>query len=156
MTDYLEKRRRHKAKKMLRLQKPWLMGALLEQEVDRVLGVADSGKLDWTTLIESGKRVSEYPTPESVIPKVIEIADKYGVHAWSLYYRFKRKVLKLVASGRKKSDYLALLTEVAATPQTLNEAEKIQAICLFSEEVLDEKPPLTSDQAHSLLIMKGW
>lgn len=153
VSDYLEKRRRYKAKKMLRREKPWLMGDALEQEVDRVLGIADSGKMDWATLIESGKPTSKYPTPESVYPEIEAVANQFSIKQWVLYWHFKKRVLKLQASGRRKSDYLALLKETATKVKPLTNTEKIQALTLFSQEV--KKEPMTPGEAESLLMMKG-
>lgn len=133
-SEYLEKRRRHKVKKMLRLQKPYLMGALLEQEVDRVLVVADSGKMDWamTKKVET----SDYPTPESITQTNIrEVAKEFGVRPYHLYWFFTQKVIKLQASGRTKHDYLAVLREVAVTAlkKSLTDEEKITAALLFGQ-----------------------
>lgn len=153
MMDYLEKRRRYKAKKMIRKKKPWLMGAQLEDEVDRVLGIADSGKMDWATLVESGKRVSEYPTPESVYPKIEEVAQQFSLKVWVLYWFFKKKILKLQASGRTKTDYLALLRETATKVKPLNHTEKCQAMVLFANEVKGDK--MTVDEADLIISMKG-
>jgi hypothetical protein len=154
LDDYLEKRRRNQAKKQLRLTKPYLMGAQLDQEVDRVLGVSDSEGMDWVSILKT--EVSDYPTPESVIDKVEKIANEFGLHPWALYWNFNKKVLKLESSGRKKSNYLALLKEIASSDKKLTETEKIQAICLFSKEVLKEDPPLTRSQAEVIIIQKGW
>lgn len=151
--DYIAKRRRYKAKKMLRREKPWLMGDQLEQEVDRVLGVADSGKMDWVTLIESGKPASEYGTPKTVFSKIEEVANQYSIRQWVLYWFFKKKILKLQASGRNKHNYLALLQECATKIKPLSHTEKVQALRLFSEEVKNE--PMTTDEAELFINARG-
>lgn len=153
VSDYLEKRRRHKAKKMLRKEKPWLMGQQLEDAVDKLLGVADSGKMDWATLVESGKKSSQYPTPESVYPKIEEVAAQFSIKEWVLYWFFKKKVLKLQASGRSKTDYLALLRESATKIKPLNHTEKVQALTLYANEVKGDQ--MTADEADLLINMKG-
>ena len=134
VSDFLEKRRRHKVKKMLRLQKPYLMGAQLDQEVDRVLGIADSGKMDWamTKKVET----SEYPTPDSIKESHIrEIAVKYGIRPYVLYWTFMQKVTKYQASGKEKHNYMAVLKECAATAikKELKDDEKITAVLLFGQ-----------------------
>lgn len=153
MNDYLEKRRRNQTKKMLRKSKPWLMGAQLDAEVDRVLGVADSGKMDWATLVESGKPASQYSTPESVHSKIEEVASQFSIKQWVLYWFFKKRVLKLEASGRRKSDYLALLKEVATKVKPLSHTEKVQAMVLFANEVKGEE--MSADQADLIITTKG-
>lgn len=130
--SYIEKRRRHRVKKQIRLQKPWLMGAQLDQEVDRVLGIADSGRMDWA--ITKKTEVSEHPTPESITEnQVRSTAKEFGIRPYQLYWFFMRKVTKLQASGRTKHDYLAVLKETAATAlkKNLTDEEKITAALLF-------------------------
>lgn len=153
VSEYLEKRRRHKAKKMLRREKPYLMGDALEQEVDRVLGIADSGKMDWAELVESGKPASPYQTPESVFPEIEKVANQFSIKQWVLYWYFKKKVLKLQSSGRRKSDYLALLKETATKVKPLSRTEKVQALVLFANEVKGEG--MTADQADLYLTTQG-
>lgn len=132
--DFLEKRRRHKVKKMLRLQKPYLMGALLDQEVDRILGISDSGRMDWA--MTKKVEVSDYPTPDSIKEAhVREVAKEFGVRPYRLYWTFMQKVTKLEASGREKHNYLAVLKECAATTikKELKDDEKITAVLLFGQ-----------------------
>jgi hypothetical protein len=155
MEDYLEKRRRNQVKKMVRKEKKWLQGAQLEEEVDRRLGIADSGKMDWATVVESGKPASQYQTPESVFPKIKEVAQQYALKQWALYWHFKKKVLKYQGSGRTKSDYLAVLEECATKAKPMKRAEKIQAMMLFSKEVVKENPPMTAEMADSWLTARG-
>lgn len=147
--EYLQKRRRNFAKKEVRKQKPWLMGAKLEQEVDRVLGIADSGVMDWKGLADSGKPASQYGTPESIIPKLPEVAKQFALRQWVLYWFFKKKIYKLEAGGRKKSDYLAVLKDIATKVKPLSRDEKIQALMLFSTEVRHET--LTAEQADFMI-----
>lgn len=153
LDNYLDKQRRKQAKKQIRRGKPYLAGEALEREIDRVLGVADSGKMDWITLIESGKSTSKYSTPESVYPKIAEVAKQFSLRQWVLYWFFKKKVLSIRASGRKKSDYLALLQETATKIKPLSKTEKIQALILFSNEVRGEN--LTTEQADLIITTKG-
>jgi hypothetical protein len=132
--NYLDKRRRHRVKKMLRLQKPYLMGAQLEQEVDRVLGVADSGKMDWA--MTKKVEVSDHPTPDSVSEvEVRSVAKEFGVRPYHLYWVFMQKVTKYQASGKEKHNYLAVLKECAASAikKELSDEEKITAVPLFGQ-----------------------
>jgi len=134
MSNYLEKRRRHKVKKHLRLEKPWLMGAQLDQEVDRILEIADSGRMDWA--MTKKVEVSDHPTPDSVTEThVRETSKKFNIRPYQLYWMFVQKVTKLQASGRTKHDYLAVLKEVAATTikKNFSDEEKITAVLLFSQ-----------------------
>jgi hypothetical protein len=135
--NYLDKYRRNRVKRALRLQKPYLMGALLNQEVDRVLGIADSGKMDWVSLIESGKEVSDYPTPDSVISLIPEMAKKYQTKNYLVYWFFKKKINSLESSGRFKSNYKAVLEESArkAAESHLSEDARAVALVLFSADV---------------------
>lgn len=152
MNDYLVKKRRRELKRQLRLNKPWLMGDRLELEVDRRMGVADSGVMDWVMNIELGKTTSDYPTPESVHKEIESVAGEFGVRQWQLYWIFKKKVLKLEAGGRKKSDYLALLREIAmnfSNNKPLSDEEKALALVLFSKEVV--KDDLSLDRARLLI-----
>lgn len=132
--NYLDKRRRHKVKKQLRLEKPWLMGTLLEQEVDRILNISDSGRMDWASI----KKVetSDHPTPESVVEQEVrDTAKLFGVRPFQLYWHFLQKTTKLDASGKVKNNYLAVLRECAvqAIKKELTDEEKIIAILLFGQ-----------------------
>jgi hypothetical protein len=155
MEEYLQKRRRNQTKQALRKAKPWLQGAQLNTEVDRVLGIADSGKMDWATVVESGKPASEYQTPESVFPHIDRLAKQYSLKQSVLYWHFKKKVLRYQGSGRTKSDYLAVLEECATKIKPMKRAERIQAMMLYSKEVIKETPPMTAEQADAILLMKG-
>lgn len=151
--EYLEKRRRNQTKKMVRRQKPYLMGAQLEEEVDRVLGIADSGVMDWATVVESGRPASQYQTPESVYPHIDRIAKQFGIKQSELYYHYKRKVLKYQGSGRTKNDYLAVLEECATKMKPLKRQERIQAVVYYSTDVIQK--PMTAEQADVFLMSKG-
>lgn len=134
MSNFLEKRRRNRTKKMIRLQKPWLMGALLDQEVDRVLGISDSGRMDWAMTKKT--EVSDHPTPDSVTEdEVRAIAKEFGVRPYHLYWLFMMKITKYQASGREKHNYLAVLKECAsaAIKKELTDEEKITAVLLFGQ-----------------------
>ena len=134
MDNYLEKRRRNKVKKQLRKQKPYLMGAQLDEEVDRVLGLSDSGKMDWAAIQKT--EVSDYPTPESVTEKdVREVAKAFGLRPYKLYWFFSQKLNKLTATGRKRNDYMAVLKECAsaALKKELKDEEKITGVLFFAQ-----------------------
>lgn len=151
LQDYLEKKRRNKVKKQLRRVKPYLMGDKLEQEIDRIMGIADSGKMDWVVAVESGKTASEYPTPESITyEKLVETAEKFMVRPYILYWFFFRKVDKQKTSGRKSSDYLAMLTECAvrAAKADLKSEEKVMALKAYSRNYGQE---LSQDQIERMI-----
>lgn len=133
-SDYLEKRRRNRVKKMLRLEKPFLMGALLDQEVDRVLGLADSGRMDWAMAKKT--EITDHPTPDDVTEEEVrEVAKQFGVRPYKLYWLFMQKVTKFQSSGREKHNYLAVLKEcaVSAIKKELTDDEKITAALLFGQ-----------------------
>lgn len=113
------------------------MSSALEREIDKVLGVVDSGKMDWVTLVESGREASEYSTPESAIDLIPSMSEKYKVRNYLIYWIFKNKILKLRASGRSKSDYSAVLEESAikASQKNFSEDEKVLAIIAFSKDI---------------------
>lgn len=122
------------------------MGARLEQEVDRLMGIVDSGKMDWLELVENTKNKSAYSTPESITKNEIEeVSEQTGIKTWVLYWFYKQKLLKLKASGREKNDYLALLKEMAAKTKKLNETQKVQALMLYSREI--RKKELSAQEA---------
>lgn len=132
VSDYLEKRRRNKIKKQLRLSKPYLMGAQLDQEVDRIMGISDSGVMDWAAIAKT--EVSDHPTPESVTQaEVREVAGQFGIRPYHLYWFYMQKVTKLQAGGRKRNDYLAVLKDCATTAlkKELSDEEKITAVLMF-------------------------
>jgi hypothetical protein len=133
--SFTDKKRRQLAKRELRKTKPYLMGWQLEEEVDKVLGIADSGKMDWRLLIESGKDDSAYSTPESVYEKLTEVASKYHLREWALYWFYSLKVNKLKASGRSKTDYLALLEESAQSAKELSYENMVRAVLLHAKDL---------------------
>jgi hypothetical protein len=138
LSNYLQLKRRNQAKKMIRKKKPYLMGARLEDEVDRVLGIADSGKMDWVTLVEGGKEASEYSSIDSITyQEVLKTAHEYKVRPYILYWMFHQKALKLEASGRNKHDYLALLKTCAASAakKNLSDSEKKMAAYIYSKNL---------------------
>lgn len=133
--NFAEKKRRQLAKKELRKTKPYLTGWRLEEEVDRVLGVADSGSMDWRLLIEMGKDDNPYSTPESVYDKLTEVASRYHLREWALYWFYALKVNKLKASGRTKTDYLALLEEAAQSAKELSYENMVRAVLLHAKDL---------------------
>ena len=149
MNDYIEKRRRNQVKKQLRRTKPYLMGQQLDIEVDKVLGISDSGVMDWAAIQKVA--VSDYPTPESITPDLVRsTAKKFGVRPYLLHWVFIQKINKLSASGRTKADYLAVLKEcvLVALKKQLTDQEKIIAVVLFSEFA---GTPITRLQAEIML-----
>ena len=133
-SDYLEKRRRNRIKKELRLHKPYLMGALLNQEVDRIMGIADSGRMDWAMAKKT--EILDHPTVGDVTrEEVREVAREFGIRPYQLYWMFMSKVTKYKASGREKHNYLAVLRECAASTikKELTGDEKVTAALLFAQ-----------------------
>lgn len=133
-SDYLEKRRRNQVKKKLRLQKPYLMGARLDEEVDKILGLADSGKFDWA--MARKVKTSEFPTPDSIKESHVRgVAKQFGVRPYKLYWLYLNKTTKLQASGSQKNNYYAVLKECAAPAinKELTDDEKITAVLLFAQ-----------------------
>ena len=133
-SDYLEKRRRNRIKKEIRLRKPYLMGAMLDQEVDRVLGIADSGRMDWA--MAKPTVILDHQNPEDVTPEEVRtIAKEFGVRPYLLYWLFLQKVTKFKASGRTKHNYFAVLRECAvpAIKKELTGDEKVTAALLFGQ-----------------------
>jgi hypothetical protein len=138
LDDYLLNKRRNQARKEIKKTKKYLMGQALEEEVDRVLGIADSGNMDWVTLVDSGKPATEYGTPESItLEVVVNIADELGVRPYQLYWLYLSKLNKLKASGRTKSDYSALLRDSAAklAKKEFSDSEKIMAAMAYSKDL---------------------
>jgi hypothetical protein len=133
-SDYLDKRRRNKIKKELRLHKPYLMGALLDQEVDRIMGVADSGRMDWAMAKKT--EILDHPTPDDVkVQEIRDVAKEFGIRPYLLYWLFLQKVNKFLASGRTKHNYLAVLRDCAvpAIRKELTDDEKVTATLLFAQ-----------------------
>jgi hypothetical protein len=133
-SDYLEKRRRNRVRKELRLRKPYLMGPQLDQEVDRIMGIADSGRMDWAMAKKT--EILDHAEPEDVTEEEIRaIAKEFGVRPYLLYWLFMNKVTKFQASGREKHNYLAVLRECAvpAIKKELTDDEKVTAALLFGQ-----------------------
>jgi len=133
-SDYLEKRRRNRIKKELRLHKPYLMGALLDQEVDRVLGIADSGRMDWA--MARPTQILDHASADDVTPEEVRAtAKEFGIRPYQLYWLFLQKVNKFKASGREKHNYLAVLRECAVSTikKELTGDEKVTAALLFGQ-----------------------
>lgn len=151
-SSYLDKRRRRKVKKMVRLQKPYLMGDHLEEEIDRLLGISDSGKMDWAMTKKNDS--SKHPTPDSVTEMELrEVADGFGLRPYHLYWFYMKKVTKLQAAGRDKHDYLAVLEDIAseAIKKELSDEEKVTAALLFAQFT---RVTLTRQQAL-LMVQEG-
>ena len=151
--DYLALKQRCKIKKQIKKAKPYLFGQKLDIEVDRVMGIANSGKLDWLEIMENTKKPSAYQTPESVHPQLDDIAKELSIRPWILFWFFNKKVLKLIAGGRTKSDYLALLKDIATSIKPLTNTQQIQAFALYSKVI--KNCPLTTQQAETIMESKG-
>lgn len=150
--NYSDKRRRHRVKKMVRLNKPYLVGVWLDLEVDRLLGISDSGKMDWA--MTKKVEISDHLTPNSVTEdEVRETAKEFGIRPYHLYWFFLQKVTKYQASGKEKHNYLAVLRECAAQAikKELSNEEKITAVLLFGQFT---GVSVTRQQAE-LMIFKG-
>ena len=153
LDDYLEVKRRNKIKKQLRKTKPGLMGARLDIEVDRVMGIVDSGKMDWAELVSDSKGTSDYPTPESVrYDDFIEAGTKYKVRPYVLYWFFIKKSTSLKASGRKKANYKAVLFELAPSciGKRLDRDTKFVAATMFAKDL--RGVILTRPQVEEMII----
>lgn len=151
--EFVEKRRRNQTKKAVRKAKPWLMGQQLETEVDRVLGVADSGKMDWAAAIKKPE-ASDFPTVESIQQDhVQEVAKEFGLRPYKLYWFFTQKVNKLQATGRSRNDYMALLKECAtlALKKELSDEEKKTAAMFWGKFI----GVTVTRQQVELLMFKG-
>lgn len=155
LNNYLATKRRNRARKELRKQYPSLMGQQLEDKVDRVLGIADTGKMDWTQFTKDNSVTSEHPTADSVkYDDVLEIAKEYRLRPYVLYWFYLKKVAKLDASGRKKTDYKALLKELAPSiiGKELDFDTKIVAATMYAKDL--KNVMITRPQAESM-IMEG-
>jgi len=136
LDDYLNKRRFNQIKKDIRRKKPYLMGEQLDQEVERVLGIADSGAMDWVTYVESGKGTSKHPTPESIgYDECVTVAQEHNMRPYQLYWFFYKAVERLKSAGRSKTDYYAYLKHIAAksVSKKLTDDEKVLAAMLWSK-----------------------
>lgn len=155
LDNYLATKRRNRAKKELRKTRPHLMGQQLEIEVDRVLKIADTGKMDWTKFVDDNSVSSDYPTADSVkYEDVVEIAKEFRLRPYALYWFYLKKVAKLDASGRKKTDYKALLKSLAPSVigKELDFDTKIVAATMYAKDL--KNVMITRSQAESM-IMEG-
>lgn len=154
LDSYFHQKKRNKVKKELRRSKPYLQGAKLDEEVDRVLGIAQSGKMDWAVAVEATKEVSDHPTPESVSREEInQVASEYGIKGYVLYWVYYQKVEKLRASGRSKNNYLALLKSCvsAAARSNMDDSVKVTAAKIYAKNVYGKD--LTVSEIQAKIIM---
>lgn len=138
--EYADQRRRNKVKRQIRKVKPHLFGQQLETEVDRIIGISDSGSMDWAEIAKP-KEESKFPTPESIGPKEIrEVCNEYRMIPYVLYWVYSQRLDRLRSSGRKKHDYYAYLREVAATSSStkLEHKEIVTAYMKYHNEMLLE------------------
>lgn len=152
LDNYLAMKRRNRAKKELRRRYPSLMGQQLEDKVDQMLGVADSGRVDWA-MFKDNSKTSDYPTPDSVkYEDFVEVGELYRVRPYILYWFFKKKIAKLEARGSDKTDYKALLKDVASASigKELDFDTKIVAITMFAKEM--KNVTITRSQAEGLIV----
>lgn len=152
---HLAIKKRNRARKQLRKIRPHLIGQRLEAEVDRVLNIADSGKMDWASLVADSTKTSDYPDSKSVkYEDFKEIAKEFRIRPYILYWHFIKKVAKLQASGRGKSDYRALAVDLAPTciGVELDFDTKIVSATIYAKDMKDVM--LTRSQAESM-IMEG-
>lgn len=152
LDNYLAMKRRNRTKKEVRKQYPNLMGQQLDEKVDHVLGISDSGKMDWAA-IQAPVQSSDYPTPESVkYEDVVEIAREFRLRPYILYWFFLKKTSKLKASGRSKSDYKALLKELAPSVigKELDFDTKIVSVTLYAKDL--KGVTITRPQAESMIV----
>lgn len=130
------------------------MGDKLDQEVERVLGIADSGDMDWATFVESGKGVSEYPTSESIgYEQCVSVAREHNIRPYQLYWFFYKAVERLKSAGRSKTDYLSYLREIAtkSVSKELKDDEKLLAIMLYAKNIGGQE--ITKSKAEEMLLM---
>jgi hypothetical protein len=135
---FLDNKQRNKIKKQVRYQHPELFGKALDREVDRVMGIAKSGKMDWAMVGATITPPSNYMSPDDIgLDEIVSVASEYSMRPYILYWFFVRKLQTLQADGREKNDYLALLKLVASTSvkKTLTDDEKIPAIQLFAKNI---------------------
>lgn len=152
LDDYLAIKRRNRARKEVRKKYPSLMGQQLEDKVDQMLGVADSGKVDWA-MFKDNSETSEYPTPESVkYEDFVEIGKKYKVRPYVLYWFYQKKVAKLSARGSRKTDYRALLIDVASSSigKELDMDTKIVAATMYAKDL--KGVMLTRPQVEGMIV----
>ena len=153
LDDYLATKRRNRAKKELRKKYPRLMGQQLEDKVDQVLGVADSGKMDWTQFLKPNQISSKYHSAETITyDDVVEVAKSYKIRPYVLYWFYLKKINKLSASGREKANYKAVLKEVATASisKELDMDTKIVAATIYAKDL--KGVMLTRPQVESMIL----
>jgi len=153
---YLQQKNRNKVRRELKKTKPYLQGIQLENEIDRILGVIDTGKLDWMKVVNEVKptELSAYSLPESIgYEEIKQVAHEYNVRPYLLYWFYHQKIEQLKSSGRTKYNYLSTLKNVATkiVSRDLDETEKITAAILYAKQI--GAKPLTKSQAKMMLLM---
>lgn len=154
LDSYFHQKQRNKVKKELRRSKPYLMGQALDAEVDRVMGIAKSGKMDWAVAVEATRETSSYPTPESITKvEIKKVAKEHAVQGYVLYWVFYQKLEKLKAVGRGRTDYFALLVDCVPKAIRLNmdDAEKITAAKIYAKNIHGKE--LSVSQLQAKIIM---
>lgn len=152
LDSYLETKRRNRVRKELRKKYPSLMGQKLEDQVDRHLGIADSGKMDWA-ILKDNKTTSDHPTPDSVTyDEIVSVAEEYKIRPYVLYWFYMKKVNKIKASGRDKSDYLALIKDIAPSVigKELDFDTKIVAATMYVKDM--KGVTITYPQAEGMVL----
>ena len=152
--DYLAIKARNKLKKQIRYQKPYLYGQALDHEIDRLIGISTSDKMDWAQIsaIITPPAQSNYPTPESIgEDEVVKIAQEYSIRPYILYWFYLKKIQTLKSSGREKHDYLAVLTDCAAKSirRTLTDEEKMTAVKIYAKNLRNIE--LSQGQLNTML-----
>ena len=151
LDEYLAIKRRNKIKKEVKKKYPNLMGQQLNNKVDHILGISDSGKMDWASF-EAPTKTSDYPDVKSVKYKDLkEVAKEFGVRPYILYWFFLKKISKLQASGRSKNDYKALARDLAPAVigKELDFDTKIIAATMFAKL---NNVMITRQQAESMIL----
>jgi len=157
LQDFMIQKQRNKVKKELRRVKPYLFGAQLENEVDKVIGVVHTGKMDWAAVVNAVKAETEskYPTPESIkYENVVAVAEEFGIRPYHLFWFYSQKLEKLQANGRNKFDYMATLRAVAGSilkKKDLEPEEKIVAVQLYAKKL--RNITITRQKAETMIFL---
>lgn len=128
------------------------MGQQLEDKVDQYLGIADSGKVDWA-MLKDNSTTSDYPTPDSVeYEDFLEVGKQYKVRPYILYWFYNKKVSKLKARGRDRTNYKALLKDVASSSigKELDMDTKIVAATMYAKDL--KSVMLTRSQVEGMIV----
>lgn len=154
LQSYFIQKQRNKVKRVLQKKHPTLFGKRMELEVDKIIGVVDTGKMDWAALVNiiHTTEQSQYPTPESITSEVLKgVADEFKVRPYILYWFFLQKLEKLQANGRKKHDYLSVLRGCVsyAAKKTLVDGEKRSAAIVYAKNILNIE--LTLGKADTMI-----